>query len=82
MNYRHAYHAGNHGDVLKHAVLAAIIAKLHEKPSPVFLLDTHAGIGMYELDGIEAGKTGEWSLRTGSAGCWPPIRPLWRTTVR
>ncbi len=60
MNYRHAYHAGNHGDVLKHAVLAAIIAKLHEKPSPVFLLDTHAGIGMYDLTGVEAGKTGEW----------------------
>jgi len=65
MNYRHAYHAGNHGDVLKHAVLAAIIAKLHEKPSPVFLLDTHAGIGMYDLDGIEAGKTGEWENGIG-----------------
>ncbi len=60
MNYRHAYHAGNHGDVLKHAILTAIIARLHEKPTPVFILDTHAGIGTYDLTGIEAGKTGEW----------------------
>jgi 23S rRNA (adenine2030-N6)-methyltransferase len=66
MNYRHAYHAGNHGDVLKHAILTAIIARLHEKPAPVFILDTHAGIGTYDLTGIEAGKTGEWEDGIGA----------------
>jgi 23S rRNA (adenine2030-N6)-methyltransferase len=60
MNYRHAYHAGNHGDVLKHAVMAASIERLHEKTTPIFLLDTHAGIGTYDLTGVEAGKTEEW----------------------
>jgi len=65
MNYRHAYHAGNHGDVLKHAILAASIEKLHEKPTPIFLLDTHAGIGAYDLTGVEAGKTEEWRAGIG-----------------
>ena len=65
MNYRHAYHAGNHGDVLKHAVLTAIVQKLHEKPTPLFLLDTHAGIGLYDLESVEAGKTGEWRAGIG-----------------
>jgi 23S rRNA (adenine2030-N6)-methyltransferase len=65
MNYRHAYHAGNHGDVLKHAVLAASIERLHEKPTPVFMLDTHAGIGIYDLGGVEAGKTEEWRAGIG-----------------
>jgi 23S rRNA (adenine2030-N6)-methyltransferase len=65
MNYRHAYHAGNHGDVLKHAVLAKLIACLHEKPSPVFILDTHAGIGAYDLTAEEAVKTADWEAGIG-----------------
>jgi 23S rRNA (adenine2030-N6)-methyltransferase len=65
MNYRHAYHAGNHGDVLKHAILAASIERLHEKTTPIFLLDTHAGIGAYDLTGVEAGKTEEWRAGIG-----------------
>jgi 23S rRNA (adenine2030-N6)-methyltransferase len=65
MNYRHAYHAGNHGDVLKHVVLARLIAFLHEKPSPVFILDTHAGIGGYDLTATEAVKTAEWESGIG-----------------
>jgi 23S rRNA (adenine2030-N6)-methyltransferase len=60
MNYRHAYHAGNHGDVLKHAVLTEILRRLGEKSTPIFILDTHAGIGEYDLKGTEAEKTGEW----------------------
>src|SRR5271155_124363 len=60
MNYRHAYHAGNHGDVLKHAVLTRLIECLLEKPAPVFVLDTHAGIGSYDLAGLRASKTAEW----------------------
>jgi 23S rRNA (adenine2030-N6)-methyltransferase len=60
LNYRHAYHAGNHADVLKHAILAAIIARLHDKPKPAFILDTHAGAGIYDLKGREAAKSGEF----------------------
>lgn len=59
MNYRHAYHAGNHADVFKHAVLTLIVHHLHRKPTPFFALDTHAGIGLYDLAAVEAVKTGE-----------------------
>jgi len=60
MNYRHAYHAGNFADVLKHTVVALVIAHLKLKDSPFRVIDTHAGAGLYDLAGIEAGKTGEW----------------------
>ena len=60
MNYRHAYHAGNFADVLKHAVLALVIEYLKLKPQPFRVIDLHAGIGLYDLSGEEAGKTGEW----------------------
>ena len=59
MNYRHAYHAGNHADVLKHVVLLALVDALQRKDTPVFLLDTHAGRGEYDLTAVEAGKTAE-----------------------
>jgi 23S rRNA (adenine2030-N6)-methyltransferase len=65
MNYRHAYHAGNHGDVLKHAVLARVLNYMTSKPKPLALLDAHAGIGHYDLAGVEAFKTGEWSEGIG-----------------
>ncbi|MDB5365279.1 MAG: rRNA ((2030)-N(6))-methyltransferase RlmJ [Rhodospirillales bacterium] len=60
MNYRHAYHAGNHADALKHAVLLALLQRLTAKPSPFAVLDTHAGIGCYDLGADEASRTGEW----------------------
>lgn len=60
MNYRHAYHAGNFADVVKHAVLALVIEHLKLKPTPFRVIDTHAGIGIYDLAGVAAGKTGEW----------------------
>ena len=60
MNYRHAYHAGNFADVLKHAVLLALIEALKLKPAPFCVIDTHAGSGCYTLDGTEADKTGEY----------------------
>ena len=60
MNYRHAYHAGNFADVLKHVVLTLIIEHLKLKPAPFRVIDTHAGIGSYDLSSIEAQKTGEW----------------------
>lgn len=59
MNYRHAYHAGNFADVLKHIVLCRVVAHLQAKEGPLFLLDSHAGIGRYDLAGEEAIKTGE-----------------------
>jgi 23S rRNA (adenine2030-N6)-methyltransferase len=60
MNYRHAYHAGNFADVVKHAVLARIIVHLREKPAAFRVIDTHAGAGVYDLGGAEAVKTMEW----------------------
>jgi 23S rRNA (adenine2030-N6)-methyltransferase len=60
MNYRHAYHAGNFADVLKHSVLFALIQALRVKETPFALIDTHAGSGCYALDSDEAGKTGEY----------------------
>lgn len=60
MNYRHAYHAGNFADVLKHIVLVMAIEHLKLKPQPFRVIDTHAGIGRYDLAGTEAEKTGEW----------------------
>ncbi|HVK53133.1 MAG TPA: 23S rRNA (adenine(2030)-N(6))-methyltransferase RlmJ [Pseudoxanthomonas sp.] len=59
MNYRHAFHAGNHADVLKHMILLAVLAALKRKDSPFFVLDTHAGRGRYLLGGSESQKTGE-----------------------
>ena len=59
MNYRHAFHAGNHADVLKHIVLLALLEALKRKDAPFFVLDTHAGRGQYLLQGEQAGKTGE-----------------------
>ncbi|MEO1749801.1 MAG: 23S rRNA (adenine(2030)-N(6))-methyltransferase RlmJ, partial [Pseudomonadota bacterium] len=59
MNYRHAYHAGNFADVVKHVVLTRVIAYLQRKEAGLLMLDTHAGIGRYKLASIEAQKTGE-----------------------
>jgi len=60
MNYRHAFHAGGFSDVLKHAVLALVIEHLKRKATPFCVVDTHAGIGAYDLAGAAAGRTGEW----------------------
>lgn len=60
MNYRHAYHAGNFADVVKHVVLARIVEYLKHKDKAFRVIDTHAGIGVYDLSSVEAQKTGEW----------------------
>ncbi len=65
MNYRHIYHAGNFADVLKHAVLARLIVYLQGKDKAFRVLDTHAGIGLYDLSSEEAQKTGEWQTGIG-----------------
>lgn len=59
MNYRHLYHAGGHVDVFKHAVLAMLVVHLLKKPTPFVVLDTHSGIGLYDLAADEAVRTGE-----------------------
>lgn len=63
MNYRHAFHAGNFADVLKHAVLTLVLAHQTRKPKPLRVVDTHAGVGLYDLSSPEAARTSEW--RTG-----------------
>jgi 23S rRNA (adenine2030-N6)-methyltransferase len=60
MNYRHAFHAGNHADVLKHTALLVLLDYLKAKPKPFFVLDTHGGRGAYDLTGPEALRSGEF----------------------
>jgi 23S rRNA (adenine2030-N6)-methyltransferase len=60
MNYRHAFHAGNFADVFKHVLLARILVYLMRKEAPLRFLDTHAGIGRYDLTGAQAQRSGEW----------------------
>ena len=55
-SYRHAFHAGNHADVLKHVVLVQTLVRACQKETPVFYIDTHAGAGVYALDGKAAMK--------------------------
>src|ERR1700749_1412473 len=73
MNYRHAFHAGNFADVLKHAVLARILVHLGVKATPFRVVDTHAGAGLYDLAGDEASRTGEW--RQGIGRLWEADLP-------
>jgi 23S rRNA (adenine2030-N6)-methyltransferase len=89
MNYRHAYHAGNFADVLKHVVLSALVDALKAKPTPFAVIDTHAGSGCYALEGKEAEKTGEWRDGVGrllfpdvgphasAGGTLPPLLRHW-----
>ena len=60
MNYRHAFHAGNFGDCIKHALLVWLVRALQRKPAGIFFLDTHAGAGRYDLSAGPAERTGEW----------------------
>jgi 23S rRNA (adenine2030-N6)-methyltransferase len=60
LSYRHAFHAGNHADVLKHLVLTLCLRHMNAKDKPWFLLDTHAGAGLYALDSESAKKTAEY----------------------
>ena len=79
MNYRHAYHAGNFADVVKHALLCRVLVHLREKPAAFRIIDTHAGAGRYDLAGLEAGKTQEWRDgidRLRSAELAAPVRAL------
>ncbi len=59
MNYRHAFHAGNFADVVKHVVLLCLLKRLIEKPKPLCYLETHAGRGVYDLEDERARRTRE-----------------------
>lgn len=60
LSYRHAFHAGNHADVLKHTVIQQVITYLQLKPTPIWIIDTHAGAGLYNLSSVQAEKCREW----------------------
>lgn len=68
LSYRHAFHAGNHADVLKHAVLIQLLKYLNQKETPYMVIDTHAGAGVYALDGDYAAKNAEFD--TGIGKLW------------
>ncbi len=59
LSYRHAFHAGNHADVLKHLVLLRLLDHLGQKEKPYWYVDTHAGAGLYALDSAEASRNAE-----------------------
>lgn len=59
LSYLHAFHAGNHADILKHAALIQLLKKLNQKSAPYSFFDTHAGSGLYSTQGEKARKTGE-----------------------
>jgi 23S rRNA (adenine2030-N6)-methyltransferase len=65
MNYRHAFHAGNFADVMKHALLVRVLCHLRGKDKPFRAIDTHAGIGFYDLAAEEAARTLEWQGGVG-----------------
>ncbi|ARN84468.1 23S rRNA (adenine(2030)-N(6))-methyltransferase RlmJ [Candidatus Nucleicultrix amoebiphila] len=60
MNYRHIYHAGGMADVFKHFILTLVLQKLLQKDTPFFVLDTHAGLGLYDLTLEAPQKTREF----------------------
>jgi 23S rRNA (adenine2030-N6)-methyltransferase len=65
LNYRHAFHAGNFADVLKHVVLMQLVEHLERKPAPFLYLDTHAGRGIYDLSEAEGQRSGEYKEGIG-----------------
>jgi 23S rRNA (adenine2030-N6)-methyltransferase len=72
MNYRHAFHAGGFADCMKHALLLGLVRALQRKPAPIFVLDTHAGAGRYDLSAPLAERTGEWRAGIGRLLDDPP----------
>ena len=74
MNYRHAFHAGNFADVVKHLALCDVLLHLRKKETPFFVLDTHAGAGLYDLQAEQSARTGE------AARGIERLRPLFERT--
>ena len=86
MNYRHIFHAGSFTDVMKHAVVALILERLRTKETPFGVLDTHAGIGRYDLTSQQAGRTVEYlggiARVMAAAGTLPPELEPYLNAVR
>ncbi|WP_291012471.1 23S rRNA (adenine(2030)-N(6))-methyltransferase RlmJ [Hydrogenophaga sp.] len=78
-SYRHAFHAGNHGDVIKHTTLIATLRHLMQKEPAITLVDTHAGAGLYRLDGDYAETGGE--AKDGVVKLMAACRPAQGTPV-
>ena len=70
LSYRHAFHAGNHADVLKHVSLLVMLEHLQKKDTPLLVVDTHAGGGIYRLDSEAASKLAEF--KEGVGRIWQP----------
>lgn len=83
LSYRHAFHAGNHADVLKHAALTLMLESFKRKDKPFVYVDTHAGAGVYDLSGKWAGKTGEYAWGIGriwdQQSKWPLLASYFQT---
>ena len=75
-SYRHAFHAGNHADVLKHAMFVHILEYFGRKPAPYWVIDTHAGAGLYGLQGDWSTKTAESAEGVGRLWGSPDAPPL------
>jgi 23S rRNA (adenine2030-N6)-methyltransferase len=85
MNYRHGFHAGNFADVLKHLAWLELLRLLTAKRKPLFVLDTHAGRGGYDLGDAPAARTGEWRDGVGrllAAAAPPPVVRRYLEAVR
>ncbi len=85
MNYRHAFHAGNFADVVKHLALVSIITHLKKKDSAFAVMDIHAGRGLYNLKGEEAQRSGEVAsgiARLNEANDGPPLLTTYLGLVR
>jgi len=85
LGYRHAFHAGNFADVLKHAVFVFVLGHAGRKAKPLYVLDTHAGAGAYDLSSPQALRTGEHRAGIGrlmAAGPAPPLAASYLDLVR
>ncbi len=85
LSYRHAFHAGNHADILKHLVLTLCLRHMNAKDKPYLLLDTHAGAGRYAIDSEQARKTGEYIdgiARLWNRGDLPPALQAYLAVVQ
>ena len=77
LSYRHAFHAGNHADVLKHYVLSLVLDYMNQKPKPYWVIDTHAGAGMYALKSEFSQKNAEFEngiAKLFAPTCWAAAR--------
>lgn len=84
-SYRHGFHAGNHADVLKHLVLVQLLQHLMQKEKPLWVIDTHAGGGGYDLTAGYATKNAEFETGIGALWTrddWPPAVASYLEQVR